>query len=1048
MNFSTQARWIWNASEESPRNFWLRLRHVFSCAADLRRATLLITADSRYEVYLNGKYIGNGPVRSFPWSYSYDQYDITSWLLRGAENVVAAHAVHWGDHTFQYIRSRAGFLCEIVLEFADGRVEHVVSDELWYVSPDPAIKRETPRISIQLPFEEQYDARLQTPWLTAHESDKNWERASVIGPVDCAPWTELTPRTIPFLTQDVVQPTRILALELAQTLPGYRWCFDLRHRVKDPKHGLHAELAGTRGQAFITEIIAPHACTVSLFNANGHDYQPWHFACNGQEVQEVHQKHYHILQLHAGPNLFVLMQTDWPSLFFQTEEQLHFDASHLLQEKSTMQDVAWAYLGPFDERDDTYTRIRTAVSREQLPDVQRRPIFTSENLEDIFLCTKTQRFLLPAEGFCHPSISNRQAREVLARPATPLALHLHSLLSENANYTVLYPQREGAVHLVLDFGREVVGFPLLEIDAPAGTIVDANFFEGIDDNGIFWTNGLRNSFRYICRDGYQLFRSSQRRGFRYVSLTFHIDVALNVPVKLYTVRCLLNTYPVEQRGSFVCSDALLTKIWEVAAYTVCLCMEDTYVDCPAYEQVFWVGDARNSALVNAVAFGAYDLTTRSLGLTAQSLSRNLDKIKVSSLRQRPHLTSDHVVSGRFSEIPMWTFLWIWNVLEHYQITGESAVLVALYPAVRECLQRCLSFLSPRGLFNMPRVWNLVDWSAMDVTRDGEVTSSNALLVESLRRAAMMADHLVHIGEGEAEVLQQEATSYRNAAKAIYQALNTYCWSEEQTAYVDTVRDEQGYVYHVENAQKYGLAADTRERFLTRTRVSEQTNTLVLLCSCAPPERAERVLRFVEASQDGQFVCSSPDQAPNQPPERIVPVGSPWFLFFTLETLVANRQADNAISLMRKQWGRMIEKGATTFWETFPDEQGEHWSRSLCHGWSAAPAYFLSTLLLGVQPVTSGYGHVRIAPQLCGLDWVRGSIPTPQGEIFVSWTRNSKQWSIEVSLPPTVSAELLLANVQQQPDYVSGVQGTVEQIEQGWRVVFAQGGMTHYSVALP
>jgi hypothetical protein len=67
---------------------------------------------------------------------------------------------------------------------------------------------------------------------------------------------------------------------------------------------------------------------------------------------------------------------------------------------------------------------------------------------------------------------------------------------------------------------------------------------------------------------------------------------------------------VEARDSFHCSDETLNKIWEVGAYTVRLCMLDTYVDCPAYKQVYWVGDARNSALVNAVAFGAHDLTER------------------------------------------------------------------------------------------------------------------------------------------------------------------------------------------------------------------------------------------------------------------------------------------------------------------------------------------------------------------------------------------------------------------------------------------------------
>jgi hypothetical protein len=43
-------------------------------------------------------------------------------------------------------------------------------------------------------------------------------------------------------------------------------------------------------------------------------------------------------------------------------------------------------------------------------------------------------------------------------------------------------------------------------------------------------------------------------------------------------------------------------------------MEDTFVDCPAYEQVFWVGDSRNEALVNYYVFGALDIVKRCLRL--------------------------------------------------------------------------------------------------------------------------------------------------------------------------------------------------------------------------------------------------------------------------------------------------------------------------------------------------------------------------------------------------------------------------------------------------
>jgi alpha-L-rhamnosidase len=1035
MDFSTEARWIWQQGEASPRNLWLRLRRAFRSAQNVQRATLLVSADSRYEIFINGKWLGTGPVRSFPWYYSYDQYDITSLLKSDQGNIVAARVVHWGDHTFQYIRGRGGFLCEIVLELANGQTEHIVSDENWQISPDAAFIRNTPRISIQQPFEEQYDARREEDgWMLSGSLTDGWEAPQVIGPVGTAPWNTLAPRRIPFLTRDPVMPTRVLAAELAQPLPGYRWCFDLRHRYAPPSTGLRAEPIGERGRAFATEIIAPQACTITIYAEA--DYDTKYMFCNGQRLTHLPTT----VDLHPGRNLFMLTGSEWPSLLFSTTESLTFDASSIVPDAPA--DCVWAYIGPFDERDEALIKQLATTDPASWPPVPRLAISVSENMVDIQQLTSTQRFLLPSNGFCDITIDRPQPRQRIEGERLPLVENVVNLLHQNAQYTTLYPQPDSDVHLVIDFDRELIGYPVLELDASEGTIVDINFFEGIDDSGIFWTDLLRNSLRYVCREGHQTFHSHQRRGFRYASLTVR---EASRPIKLYNLHSLLSTYPVEQRGRFACSDPLLTNIWAVGAYTVQLCMEDTYTDCPAYEQTFWVGDARNSALVNAVAFGAYDLTDRCLRLTGQSLSRQLDIIKPPHLRDLPHLTTDHVGSGWFSQIPMWTFLWIWNVWEHYQITSDKASLAALYPDVRECLQRCLGYLTERDLLDFPDLWNLVDWAAMDLTRDGEVTSSNALLVESLRQGALMAEELATITPADSASLTADATAYREVAERVYAAINRYCWSEERGAYVDTVRDEEAYQRHI--ARRKQPHQETLQEFVQRTRISEPTNTLVLQCHCAPPERAERILPLVMNALDGKFVGSSPDRAKSWPADQVVPVGSPWFLFFTLETMLAQGKVHEVLTLIREQWGKMLEKGATTFWETFPGYRENHWSRSLCHGWSAAPAYFLSTQILGIQPAAPGYARVQIAPHRFTLDWAEGTVPTPHGDVYVCWTRTEQGLEVETSLPAGVSGELIGEDPTDQPQYLSGTQGAAQQEQKSYHVLLSEGSHSRYLLPL-
>ena len=112
----------------------------------------------------------------------------------------------------------------------------------------------------------------------------------------------------------------------------------------------------------------------------------------------------------------------------------------------------------------------------------------------------------------------------------------------------------------------------------------------------------------------------------------------------------------------------------------------------SYEQVYWVGDARNSALVNGVAFGAYELTDRCIRLPGQSLSPELKMVIPPHIQaMRPHIATSHGVSGWFDEIPMWTFLWMWMAWEQYMNTGDKAALVDYYAYVKECMARCERF---------------------------------------------------------------------------------------------------------------------------------------------------------------------------------------------------------------------------------------------------------------------------------------------------------------------------------------------------------------------
>jgi hypothetical protein len=136
--------------------------------------------------------------------------------------------------------------------------------------------------------------------------------------------------------------------------------------------------------------------------------------------------------------------------------------------------------------------------------------------------------------------------------------------------------------------------------------------------------------------------------------------------------------------------------------------------------------------------------------------------------------------------------------------------------------------------------------------------------------------------------------------------------------------------------------------------------------------------------------------------------STFWGYYTLQALAKSDDMPAALETIKGFWGKMLELGATTFWEDFDacwaengarideivpegmvDVHGDYgkfcyqgFRHSLCHGWASGPTAFMSENVLGIKILDAGCRKVKIEPQLGNLEWARGSIPTPYGEITV------------------------------------------------------------------
>lgn len=107
------------------------------------------------------------------------------------------------------------------------------------------------------------------------------------------------------------------------------------------------------------------------------------------------------------------------------------------------------------------------------------------------------------------------------------------------------------------------------------------------------------------------------------------------------------------------------------------------------------------------------------------------------------------------------------------------------------------------------------------------------------------------------------------------------------------------------------------------------------------------------------------------------------------------------------WGYMIEKGATTLWEhwEFSDNTFSHnhpMFGSICE-WNIKSIAGLAPL-----PDAEGFNKIRIKPEAAGyLKWAKCEYKSVRGKIKTSWKTENNIFSMDIEIPPNVSAEVYI-----------------------------------------
>lgn len=531
-------------------------------------------------------------------------------------------------------------------------------------------------------------------------------------------------------------------------------------------------------------------------------------------------------------------------------------------------------------------------------------------------------------------------------------LHLEPFLPTETEYVADSVPSGRASVVTFDFSVIQAGYLQLEVTGQAGAVLDAVYAEELWEGKAFLNLNNNRSFdRFILREGRNMLEIAFGwKAFRYVQFRVRNPQG---PVIFHKVGMRTRKYPLARTAEFACSDNRLNALWDISVRTLRLCMQDGFLDSSSREQQQWMGDGRWQAVINACYSGDHRLHRKLLEQIGQS-------------QDCTGMTKSRYPDGHenFPPIPSFCLAWVSSFADYLDNTGDLSLVKKWWPNIVLALRWFSAYENECGLLEDVPYWFFVDRAEapegpmLDDQRGGIAAGLNLQYLEALRNAVRFArqfdDHEA------AEVYAEKIGSVTGSMKRLL-------WHEERQAYADCLVD--------------GILSD---------KISEPTNALAVLhLHDAADERVRLIGRSVFSGESGYRVTA----------------GSPYFMLTIFRAFIKMGNVPQAMELMRRRYGAMLDAGATTIWEGWtlfhkhPRSDRKVSFSSASHAWGASPIVFLLEGVLGFAPEQPGFGQFSLNPKLCGLKYVKASIPAAAGDIRIEIRAAEESgMAIDVDIP--------------------------------------------------
>jgi len=424
----------------------------------------------------------------------------------------------------------------------------------------------------------------------------------------------------------------------------------------------------------------------------------------------------------------------------------------------------------------------------------------------------------------------------------------------NSKYSVLIDQKELSM-----------GFPELIVSGGAGAKIKATYSEALFDRN--YDKGNRNEIDGKEIHGYsdifvpdgremQLFRPLWLRTFRYLQLDIETSIG-SLQINDYYFK--FTAYPFEEKGVFSCNNNELIKVWQVGWRTARLCALETYMDCPYWEQLQYLGDTRIQSLISLFVAGDDQLMRNALLTADQSrIPEGLTMARGPTFV--PQIT------------PPFSLYWVDMVHDYFMHRDDPEFVRQFLPGIESVFGWFERRMDNNGMLGKLDWFNFSDWTtgflcgAPAGVDDGNSALISLNFVYALVRAS---DLFQYFNE------QDKAEKYRQQAGRIREAVFKNCFDEQKRLIADTPLKQE---------------------------YSQHTNVFGILTNTFPDNISKEVMTRV--LQDKSLIQTTI-----------------YFKFYLFEALKMVGLGDLYLDQL-EPWYTMLDEGLTTFEEGDYDDRSD------------------------------------------------------------------------------------------------------------------------------